>query len=273
MRTINNSDQKIQDAFRLQEEGLTVSDAVKKRIDEQIQEEEFARNASNVRRIKGGSNMKISMKRVGIGIATACLMVSGFAFAGEIKGWRSHSSLNDPVYKSYAQITEAEKTFGHAVDSVEQFDNGYRFTEATISPMEAFDEAGHTIMTVDQLWIDYTKEGSKGLSLVLEESREGVNGISDKTPDATKEIDGVTVRFDSYTYKFVPVGYELTPEDKANMQRDDYEISEGSDSVKIAQNDSVRWVKNGVCYDLFGFDTTLDSEAFFKMAEEIITSK
>lgn len=275
MKTNNNLDQKIQEAFRLQEEGLAVSDALKERIDRTISMEKSSQEVPEVRSIKqkGGNYMRINMKKIGIGVAAACLMVSGLAFAGEVKGWRSHTSLLEPAYDSYEQMAEAETKFGHTVDSVEEFDNGYSFEEARISKMDAFDEAGHTVTTVDQLWIDYNKDGSKDLCLVMEANK-GVNGGQPKkAPDAAKEIEGVTVRFDIYTYKFVPANYELTPEDEANLKRDDYEISYGSDRVEIRQNESLMWEKDGIIYNLFGWNTSMDSEDFFRMAEELITAE
>lgn len=275
MKVNNNLDQKIQEAFRLQEEGLAVSDALKERIDLDVSMEISSQKVSEIRSIKqkGGNHMKINMKKIGIGVAAACLMVSGMAFAGEVKGWRSHTSLLEPSYDSYERMAEAETKFGHTVDSVEEFDNGYKFEEARISKMDAFDEAGHTVTTVDQLWIDYNKEGGKDLCLVIEADK-GVNSIQlEKTPDAAKEIEGVTVRFDIHTYKFVPVDYELTLEDEANLKRDDYEISYGADRVEIKQNESLLWEKDGIIYNLFGWDTSMNSEDFFRMAEELITAE
>ena len=267
MRKKENLDQKIQEAFRLQEDGLAVSDALKGRIDKKLKMLEV-----NSRKEKGGKHMKINMKKVGIGVAAACLMVSGLTFAGEIKGWRSHTSLLEPSYDSYEQMADAENKFGHTVDSVEKFDNGYNFEEARISKMDAYDESGHTVTTVDQLWIDYSKDNGEDLALVIEADK-GVNsGQPKKAPDATKTIDGITVRYDIYTYKFVPPNYELTPEDEANLKRDDYEISYGSDRVEIRQDESLMWVKDGIIYNLFGWDTSMDSEDFFEMAEELITA-
>ena len=275
MKANNNLDQKIREAFRLQEEGLAVSDALKERIDKDVSAETFGQKVPEIRSIKqkGGNHMKINMKRVGVGIAAACLMVSGLAFAGEVKGWRSHTSLLEPSYENYEQMDAAETKFGHTVDRVEEFDNGYSFEEARISKMDAYDESGHTVITVDQLWIDYNKDGGKDLCLVIEADK-GVNSVQlEKAPDASKEIEGVTVRFDIYTYKFVPVNYELTPEDEANLERDDYTISYGADRVEIRQNESLLWEKDGIIYNLFGWNTSMSSEDFFQMAEELITAE
>ena len=268
MKEIENLDRKIQEAFRLQEDGLAVSEALKVRIDKKLQVPE-----ADSRKEKGGNHMKINMKKVGIGVAAACLMMSGLVFAGEIKGWRSHTSLLEPTYNSYEQMAEAETKFGHTVDCVEKFDNGYNFEKASISKMDAYDESGHTVTTVDQLWIDYSKDGGKDLELVIEADKGVNNGQPKKAPDATKTIDGITVRYDIYTYKLVPANYELTPEDEANLKRDDYEISYGLDRVEIRQNESLLWAKDGVIYNLFGWNTSMDSEDFFEMAEELIMAE
>ena len=65
----------------------------------------------------------------------------------------------------------------------------------------------------------------------------------------------------------------LTEEDKAGEARGDFYISVGSQEVEIHQNQTVTWDKDGVHYQLLGFDLSLNAEEMLDMAEEIIGTK
>ncbi|MBP3889243.1 MAG: hypothetical protein J6F30_16585 [Cellulosilyticum sp.] len=71
-------------------------------------------------------------------------------------------------------------------------------------------------------------------------------------------------------YKSVPEGYELTEEDKINLERDDYEMSTGSDEIEYYDVYSVHWDIKDLQYGLLVFDTEMTSEELFEMAQEVI---
>ena len=122
--------------------------------------------------------------------------------------------------------------------------------------------------TFPELAVNYVKDGVSDISLYVDMRPE--KGEQAKEPDMTDQCGDIALRYDVYTYKFVPVGYELTEEDLANLERDDYEISEGSDEVEYSQITHVTWEKDGVYYDLLGSDTALSGEEMFAMAKELI---
>ena len=84
------------------------------------------------------------------------------------------------------------------------------------------------------------------------------------------EIDAVEVNYYVDTYKWVTVEYELTAEDIENLERSDYNISEGADEDSENQVSSAVWVKDGVRYELISLYNATPADMLFEMAEELI---
>ena len=205
-----------------------------------------------------------SAKKLAIGVAAACLLISGGVFAGKTAGYISGY---EKAY-TYAELDKAEEKLGFSPDVAEAFSNGYRFEKMWVGNTRAVDENQETVYTFPELSVSYVKDGVNDISLYVDMRPE--KGEQDKEPDLTDQCGDIALRYDVYSYKFVPVGYELTEEDKANLERDDYEISEGSDEVEYAQMTHVTWEKDGMYYDLLGSDTALTGEEMFAMAKELI---
>lgn len=264
-------DDKVKTALNMQCGKISASDALKQRIDGELLVYRSATETSAEREIfmENSNKRKVhfSGKKLAIGIAAACLLISGMAFAGRTAMYKT-SLKPGKTYHSYAELDQAKEKLGHEAEAVESFDNGYRFQEMDISYTDAADENGKAIYTFPELWIRYGKEGAKNLSLVIDKPIE--KWKNSKSPDLTSQYGDVEIRYDIYTYKFVPEDYELTAEDEANMERPDYEISVGSDQVEIQKVMSVNWEKDGVHYNLFGYDLELSGEEMIAMAEEIL---
>lgn len=94
-----------------------------------------------------------------------------------------------------------------------------------------------------------------------------------KQTEKTRVCGDITLYYDSTTYKFVPADYELTQEDKVNQEKENYCISYGSDQVEIQKAVVVDWMKNGIRYQLIGFDLNVSADEMFDMAEEIMGTK
>lgn len=165
-------------------------------------------------------------------------------------------------------LAKREEKLGFSPDVAESFDNGYSFVQMQVDKTSAMDENQNEIYTFPELVVDYARGGVKDIALYVDQRPE--KGEQSKAPNMTEQCGDITLRYDVYTYKFVPVGYELTEEDKANLARDDYEISEGADSVSFSQMTCVTWEKDGVYYDLMGMDVDLTGEEMIGMAKEII---
>lgn len=211
--------------------------------------------------------MKFSKKKMVVLAAVACLLIgSTAAAAGQIATYRSWSSPADAI-TSYEKAMEKAGENDIAASIPESLPNGYTFKSASIGSMEALDENGNAVGKAKQLDVRYSKEGEQELTLCVNPIFETASFEEGTT---CKNINGIDVyRFDT-TYKFVPVDYELTEEDKANIERPDYEISYGSDEVEIMRSNSVYFEMDGKCYDCFCWDGNMSDEEWYAIAEAII---
>ncbi len=262
---------KIRTALEMQCGDISASGTLKQKIDGEIrrrgkvipmylpEEQEVS-----MRKQSEQNRKHFNTKKLVIGLAAACLLISGGVFAGKTTGYISGYNK---IY-SYEELDSAEERLGFSADVVESFSNGYSFEEMLVGDTRAVDENGDTVYTFPELNVQYIRDGVSDIALCADMRPE--KGEQAKAPDLTDQCGDIALRYDVYTYKLVPEGYELTEEDKENLERDDYEISEGSDEIEYAQMTHVLWEKDGVYYDLLGNDTALSGEEMFAMAKELI---
>ena len=86
-------------------------------------------------------------------------------------------------------------------------------------------------------------------------------------------IGGVSVSYLETTMKVVPPDYELTEQDKKDMENPNFGISYGSDEVKVQEVHSMEWRTEDQAYSLVDITGTAGAEEMFSMAEEIIEGK
>lgn len=254
-------EQNIKKALEIECQDVAASQDLKEKIDQEILNSQ-----------KEAETMKhLSVKKFVIGVAAACLVVSGGAFAaGHAAYLGSHTYLSD-AYTSYSDIDEVQKKLGYEVDTAESFSNGYSFTDMFVHDVEGYDDDGNTVYTFKEMTINYGKGGEPSMYLAI--NRPVETYVREKTPDATTQCGDITLYYDEYTYKFVPPSYELTQEDKMNQESGNYFISYGSQDVKIQKSKGVTWEKDGTRYNLAGFDLNLSADEMFDMAQQVISGE
>lgn len=99
---------------------------------------------------------------------------------------------------------------------------------------------------------------------------ENAEALMDINFDKTLQVDGVTVGYSCDTYKAVPVDYELTEEDKKNMESGHFQLAYGTEQVEISKSYYVGWVKDGISYCIQGLDLSINADDMLGMAREII---
>ena len=254
-------EEKLKDVLALECDGITASRALKDRIDEKILESQK----------EAGNMKKFSMKKLVIGVAVGCLLVSGGVFAaGRVVSLSTHSYLWD-AYRSYGDMNKAQAKLGYSTDTVEEFSNGYQFDQMFVDDVNGTDADGNVIYTYKNLMISYKKNGEPSVWLGAEKPVEP--SVRSGEPEATRQVEGITLYYDATTYKFVPPSYELTDEDQVNLEKDDFTISYGASEVEIQKSSNVTWEKEGIHYNLSGFDLSLSADEMFDMVEEIMGIK
>ena len=166
---------------------------------------------------------------------------------------------------SYDKLDKAEKKLGFKVQALQQFSNGYTFKNIDVTDTEELDAENHVIGKYKEADMEYVKDGEPDVSIFVNETR---NDNDTREPNATREYGEITLTYYLTHYKDVPVGYELTEEDKANLEKEDYEMSVGSDEIEESDVYSVFWEIGELRYHLMTFDTDMTSDELFDMAQE-----
>ena len=228
MRTEQDFDSTVKAALHKSCGGISASEELKRRIDETICNGQ-----------EDNSMKHLSVKKLCIGVAAACLLVSGGAvFAGGASYFVS-SSATEPAYTDYRDMGKAEKELGFAVDSVERFANGYAFDGVSVESRGAYTEETGKLYSIPTMDIRYRKDGKLIDLNVNEKVGDGTEGVKTKQSDVTRTCGDITLRYNEYTNKIVPSSYEMTEEDKLNEQRDDYHFVYQSVTVQEKPEEEV----------------------------------
>ena len=155
---------------------------------------------------------------------------------------------------------------------MQSFQNGYTFSQMVIDNSTDHDENGNELSHYKGISLTYEKTGEDRLYISTEQEIH-VHDERVRQPDLTKTIDGIEVEYFLDTYKWVTPDYELTEDDKANMEKDNYFISVGADEVSENLVSGVCWVQDGVWYHIGNIYGKTEPEVLFQMAEELIMSE
>lgn len=260
-------DTTIRTAFHYHADSVEASSELKQKIDQALMDQKM-NISENERSIK--KPMKWNLKKAAVIAAGICILTTGVSYAGgQVAIYMSGSSPVD-ASTEYNDITAAGEKAGIDISAVESFSNGFTFEKVNVFGTSAYSEEYQKLYDFDEVSISYVNEDMTQVSVYMSD----VKYAGDiKVSDTVRECDGITISYFVDTYKFVPVGYELTEEDLANMEADNYFISEGSEEVEVKQFSYVTWVKDGVFYHMFGYDLPLTEDDLFNMAEEMIRAE
>lgn len=252
---------------------IEAPDSLKQRIDFQIVDG-FALEGTNSQTRKGVMKMKhMSMKKVVLGVAAACVMVGAIAIAGSgVVSSVGHGS-SVPDYTKFEDMGKAETEIGYSVDAVEGFSNGFRFDDIHIIEETLQDESGQSMGKKKNIEISYSR-GKDDVAVYVGKmlSVENADFMTSLQWDKTLQVGDVVVGYRYSTYKAVPPNYEPTEEEKKEMENGHLQIGYGSDKIEVSQCSDVMWVKDGVFYEMVGFDVSLSADDLLNMAREIIES-
>ena len=215
-------------------------------------------------------NMKkkrFSVKK-GVILAAACCLLVGtvsVASSGAVVTIVSGGPVKE--YKSFAQLDEAEQETGFEIKALEEFRNGYTLKKISVDNNYDLDADENVIAKYKEIDLIYEKDGAE--KIYISTMQEANVHKGERMPDQTIGIGGIQIDYCVDHYKWVPVGYELTDEDKQNLERDDFFISEGADEISESKVSHASWVQDGVYYLLMAYDE-VPAEIFMEMAEELI---
>lgn len=262
---MKKSENIISNALKFHADAIEASPVMKEKIDQAILKQ------NTVFKKERSSSMKWNFKKVAVAALGVCLLTGGVSYAGgKVAYLAGHSNVND-YQTSFSGISSLEEEVGIDVSVVETFANGYAFDSADTNNTSAYSEEDQELYEFQEIMIHYANGDLPRISVyAVDEVYYGDGGT---IPDMVRECDGIEIRYVSYVNKFVPVDYELTDEDKANMENPNYNLAYGSSEVEIKQGMFVDWEKDGVHYNMIGFDLPLSAEEMLDMAEEMIRAE
>ena len=220
-----------------------------------------------------GKNMKkCSMKKVIICVAACCLLFGTVSIASSgIISYTTSSSWSFGE-RNFSKLEKMEKKAGFSVKALEEFQNGYQFFDMSIDNNADHDENGNVIREYKGIDFSYKKQGEDSLYINVQQAKT-IHDEEGREPDAVQLIEDIEVKYYLNTYKWVPVDYELTQEDKRNMEKDNYFISVGASEVSENLVSGVNWVQDGIYYHIGNVYGKTEPEVLFQMAEELIKLK
>lgn len=197
-------------------------------------------------------------------VAILALATTALATNGIIVSWNGSSS-SIPDYTTLPTAQECAEVISFEPVLMEQFENGYAFTEGNVVRNEMTGENNHVIESFNSLSFQYEKNSDQVTFSQLK-----CNTEIEQSGSITANVDDINIYYNGYTMKAVPVDYEMTDADKLAEASGALVFSWGSDAVEIIQVQSVGWFKDGIHYSLMQLDGALTPAELTNMAAEII---
>lgn len=222
--------------------------------------------------LEGKKMKKFNMKKVVICVAACCLLLGTVSIASS--GIISYTTVHSWAFgeRDFSKLEKLEEKAGFSVKAVEQFQNGYQFSDMSIDHNADHDENGNVIGQYKGIDFSYKKQGEDMLYMNTQLAETAYEEM-EREPDVVQVIENIEVKYYLDTYKWVPGDYELTDEDKKNMEKDNYFISMGASEVSENQVSGVSWIQDGIYYHIGNVYGKTEPDILFKMAEELIMAE
>lgn len=238
--------------------------------------EKLCHTLDNLEVKEKGKMTKFTFKK-GLIIAAAAVLVIGSAAVATQGTTRviSGSSRAVPTYKEIPSAEKLEKDIGITPKMLSQFSNGYTFDSATKvdNAIEDLVDGTERVVVVENgkeqkfksLSISY-KSGDDKITLDAEPAS---FDIEKKSSDADN-YNGISIRYNAFTNKFVPGNYQQTEQDIKDEADGKYVFSYGTDDIEIHEVQGVTWVQDDIKYHINAMDSPLNQQELIDMAKEII---
>ena len=238
--------------------------------------EKLCHTLDNLEVKEKGKMTKFTFKK-GLIIAAAAVLVIGSAAVATQGTTRviSGSSRAVPTYKEIPSAEKLEKDIGITPKMLSQFSNGYTFDSATKvdNAIEDLVDGTERVVVVENgkeqkfksLSISY-KSGDDKITLDAEPAS---FDIEKKSSDADN-YNGISIRYNAFTNKFVPGNYQQTEQDIKDEADGKYVFSYGTDDIEIHEVQGITWVQDDIKYHINAMDSPLNQQELIDMAKEII---
>lgn len=200
----------------------------------------------------------IKMKKKIFLVLAATLAIAATAIGASKASYSIAHSNAFSDFTDESEIPEKAEDIGVGFKYVTEFENGYTFEKGHTVNCEDRDDNDTALRKYKSLDLVYTGDSGK-----LYFSAEKYNNTMD-TEDGEKEAH-------IQPYKCFPADYELTEQDKEDMENGKYVFSYGSEEIEEYDVYHVSWHEDGVLYMLmqYSYSGSLTLDEMTEMAEEI----
>lgn len=144
----------------------------------------------------------------------------------------------------------------------------YAFEDSVIGKEKGTDDEGNVL--TKQKFISTTY--SNGTDQVVLGASPANDLLTQTSGTVVEQYNGVDLYYDSYTAKYVPVGYEMTEQDLADEAAGTYVFSEGEvEEVETEVVQNLTWISDGIAYDLLAMGSPLTQQQLTAMAKDILS--
>lgn len=192
------------------------------------------------------------------------LSVTAYAASGNLAGLNT-SLRPGRQWTSLDKLPKAEKLVGVGITLPESFANGFAFEKMDVHYTDRTDGDGAVVETFPSLNASYDRDGFRvTVDVTAERPMSSYEGYWH-----SREVEGITVWYRSFTYLAVPEDYRPGEDELARIERGELMIGYGADQVETLSSSFAQFTMDGAQYDLLNMDG-LGGEELCKMAEEII---
>ena len=257
----------LENEFHKSIDSLCFSSEAKDRLCKKIQ------SAANGSERENTTMKKWTLPKIAAAAVAVLALSGGGAYAaGVITGSYTQVSTSDYKY-DYSAIGKAMDQAGIQAYIPESFSVGYTYEAAAVLTTHDTDESGNVVNSYPDLSIVYKDASDNRLNLDLYDAANITDESTD--PNATCEIDGITVYYDYIEYVCVPdkdyLDNTLDPEIRDRV------YNEGHFGVMFdfAEEDycaysNICFQKDNVFYCIHVRDKELSAEELFTVANELI---
>ena len=214
---------------------------------------------------KGTYIMGIKKRVVVVAVAAAMLFsATALAASGIFSSWVGSTS-GKANYTSLPSIEQSVKDVGYAPVLIEQFENGYVFSQGQVVENSLTTDSKNSAIEFKSFMFRYVKDGN----MVLFSQRQHDPAIQE-SGTLISSNSGYDFYFTGYTNKVVPTDYELTEDDKHAEACGELVFTYGSDDVSICEVKGLTWTTGDLAFTLTQIDGELSADDMVQMAQYII---
>jgi len=210
-------------------------------------------------------------KRLVAACIVAAVGVTGAIAGSGVVSLSSHT-YHDKAWKSFSDTASYAEQYVPEAKYIESFSNGYTFQKGNTSTVSKNDENYHSLGTYTDLFLIYGKDGKS----VFFEAGPVQEDLSYESEFGTvRKVGDIDVRYREMFSIYLPPDGSIKPtaEEQAKFDAGEINIGYGTETREEMTYYAVKWVENGISYDISTYEPgELTEDDFFQMASEIINS-